>query len=87
MAGQQTAARGECIGATATELAHLSEADKLAGFVSQRAMSKRRGTISLDPDELVLSDWGDTGDLHLRRPDIGRVDDRWGELLRTRLAG
>ncbi|PXX68543.1 hypothetical protein DFR70_102225 [Nocardia tenerifensis] len=58
------------IAATAAELRRHSAADRAAGVVSQRALFPRRGRIELSERGLVLSDWGDSGDLTLSRQAI-----------------
>ena len=61
------------VGQTAEVLARRSKADMVAAGVTQKALFQRRGTISLFPDRLVVSNWNAPGDLVLSREDIRAV--------------
>ncbi|WP_030938436.1 hypothetical protein [Streptomyces sp. NRRL S-646] len=80
-------ARGDYVGATADELRRKTSADRTAGVVSQKALFLRRGKVSLHEDRLVLGDWGEAGDLVLRRADITSVEVRFTELYGRFIGG
>jgi hypothetical protein len=73
------------VGQTADVLARRTGADTIAAGVSQKAIFQRRGEITLYDDRLVLGNWGDGGDLVLRREDVKGVrvefTDLYGRLL------
>jgi hypothetical protein len=75
------------VGATAGELRDNTLADKLAGGVSQKAMFRRRGTIGLRPDALVLTGWADGTELRLSRADITGVRVEFTELYGRFIGG
>ena len=81
------AKQGRYIGATSTELAQMTTADKLAGGVSQKALFHRRGEITLYDDRLVLTQWSDEKDLVLERGDITSVDREFTELYGRLIGG
>ncbi|MEV6949118.1 hypothetical protein AB0N07_45885 [Streptomyces sp. NPDC051172] len=72
--------QGDYVGATADELRRKTSVDKMAGVVSQKALFLRRGKVALHEDRLVLREWGEAGDLVLRRADITSVEVRYTEL-------
>jgi len=80
-------ARGDYVGATADELRRKTSADKMAGGVTQKALFPRRGKVSLHEDRLVLGEWGEAGDLVLRRADITSVEVRFTDLYGRFIGG
>ncbi|WP_279579642.1 hypothetical protein [Fodinicola feengrottensis] len=74
-------AQGKYIGATSDELAGKDAADKVAAGVSQKALFRRRGEITLYRDRLVLTEWAESGELVLRPADIRSVDVRFHRAL------
>lgn len=80
-------AQGDYVGATADELRRKTTADKMAGGVSQKALFLRRGGIALYEDRLVLGEWGEAGDLVLRRVDITSVEVRFTDLYGRFIGG
>lgn len=80
-------AQGDYVGATADELRRKTTADKMAGGVSQKALFLRRGRIALYEDRLVLGEWGEAGDLVLRRVDITSVEVRFTDLYGRFIGG
>lgn len=80
-------AQGDYVGATADELRRKTTADKMAGGVSQKALFLRRGRIALYEDRLVLGEWGEAGDLVLRRADITSVEVRFTDLYGRFIGG
>ena len=75
------------IGATTTELISKTAADKVAAGVSQKALFHRRGEIALYDDRLVLTQWGDDGDLVLERADITGVTREFTEYYGRLIGG
>lgn len=84
---QSATATAPYLGATTDELSRTTGADKVAAGVSQKALFRRRGDISLYPDRLVLRDWSDNGDLTLRPADIELVEARYTELYGRFIGG
>ncbi|MFI5778161.1 hypothetical protein [Nocardia sp. NPDC051570] len=82
-----TGKSGVYIGASAAELEESGGVDKAAGLISQKALFHRRGPITLAGDALVLSDWGDGGDLVLRRTDIAAVERKYTDLYGRFIGG
>ncbi|GAA1659457.1 hypothetical protein GCM10009765_06020 [Fodinicola feengrottensis] len=80
-------AQGKYIGATSDELAGKDAADKVAAGVSQKALFRRRGEITLYRDRLVLTEWAESGELVLRPADIRSVDVRFTELYGRFIGG
>jgi hypothetical protein len=78
---------GQYIAATAEELRSNSVADKSAGIISQKALFRRRGTIELHAETLILSSWNDAGDLVLARSDIASVRTEFTELYGRFIGG
>ncbi len=79
--------KGQYIAALARELEQNTAADKVAGGVSQKALFRRRGTIELREDALVLSGWGDDGDLALTREDITGIRREYTKLYGRLIGG
>ncbi|MFF3695664.1 hypothetical protein [Streptomyces sp. NPDC002221] len=80
-------ARATYIGATADELRRKTGADKIAAGVSQKALFRRRGSIALHEDRLVLGGWNDAGDLVLAGADIASARTRFTELYGRFIGG
>ncbi|MEV4051928.1 hypothetical protein AB0J55_12160 [Amycolatopsis sp. NPDC049688] len=78
--------KGVYIGASAAELQAGKSARKAAGVISQKALFRRRGTIELAEDALVLSGWGD-GALLLRPHDVTSVRREFTDLYGRFLGG
>lgn len=71
---QNLLAEASYVGQTAEVLARRSKADIVAAGVTQKALFRRRGTITLYSDRLVIGGWNDSGsDLVLHREDIKSV--------------
>jgi hypothetical protein len=79
--------QGVYIGASAAELHANKVADKSAGVISQKALFRRRGTIELTSDSLVLSGWGDEGALVLRPGDVTSLRREFTDLYGRFLGG
>jgi hypothetical protein len=78
---------GVYIGAREAELKANRVADKAAGAVSQKALFRRRGTIALTDDALVLEAWGDNGDLVLKRENITATTRKYTDLYGRVIGG
>ncbi|MEU6193842.1 hypothetical protein [Streptomyces sp. NPDC047061] len=85
--GSTPLCEADYIAATAHELGRKQSADRAAALVSQKALFQRRGRIVLHPDELVLTDWSDTGPLVLTRTDITAAETRFTDLYGRFLGG
>lgn len=80
-------AKASYVGQTADVLARRTGADTIAAGVSQKALFRRRGEITLHDDRLVLGGWGDDGDLVLRREDVQGVRVEFTELYGRFIGG
>ncbi|GAB3881362.1 hypothetical protein GCM10029964_037310 [Kibdelosporangium lantanae] len=78
---------GVYIGSTAAELRANSTADRSAGVISQKAMFRRRGTIELTADALVLSTWSGQEPLVLRPADVTGLRREFTDLYGRFLGG
>src|SRR5882757_45107 len=80
-------AKAQYVGATADELRSNTAADKAAGAISQKALFKRRGTIELFADQIVLTGWNDDMSLALTRREITSVATSFTELYGRFIGG
>jgi hypothetical protein len=83
-----TIASGTYIGATAADLRTNTAADKAAGAISQKALFRHRGDITLTDEALTLSGWSGTDSgLVLRRADIAAITRKYTKLYGRFMGG
>lgn len=80
-------AQGEYKGTSAEELAAKKRGDRLAAGVDQSVLFPRRGTIRLQPDRMVLTDWGGSGDLLLDPGHVTGVERKFTDLYGRFIGG
>ncbi|GAA4638258.1 hypothetical protein GCM10023196_095240 [Actinoallomurus vinaceus] len=80
-------AQAPYIASTAEELRARRKGDRIAAGVDQSVLFPRRGQATLYDDRLVLSGWGDDGDLVLRPDQVTSVANEFTNLYGRFIGG